>query len=213
MVALALRSLPLVLSLLACGDDRGTPLDPDAPVDGQGDADLDATPDASVDAGITCTTTMDCPLDTVCNASCVADTCIAEGDCPSNHGCPIAGPAAAPRHCGAACNDPADCRAGEQCKSFASGRFCARGGTRPTGNACTSVADCAGEAACLDWPGGYCAEAGCTDNTDCVAGTWCVDGLGVCAQGCVSDACREAEGYTCTLSPTLGGIERFVCVP
>jgi hypothetical protein len=207
------RSL-LVLGM-AC-DDRGVTLEPDSvTIDAVGDAaTTDADPDASnPDAGTSCLSTNDCPLDTVCDRTCVADGCTSAADCPSAHACPIAGPAGAGRHCGATCSGDPDCRAEERCKGFPSGRSCARSGSLSAGSACASFADCAAESACLDWPGGYCAEAGCTDNADCANGTWCVAGLGVCALACVSVSCREAEGYSCTLSPTLGGIDRFVCVP
>jgi hypothetical protein len=113
------------------------------------------------------------------------------------------------------CVTSTDCRSGEACKGFREGRFCAEAGTRSSGSTCSTHLDCRDEAVCQDWMGGYCAEAGCTTNADCASGTWCVaiDGANVCLVACVSEPCREAEGYACALRATEGGIDRFVCIP
>ncbi len=166
--------------------------------------------------GSMCAVTRDCPLDTVCDAGmCRADACASIADCPPMHGCPNAGPVPAGSRCGAACSVNADCRSSEACKWFAEGRFCARRGSGQNGDGCASFAQCGGQRACVDWAGGYCARAGCTDNGSCESGTYCVTegALDLCALSCVSNPCRDAEGYTCDFRPTLGGTSRFVCVP
>lgn len=201
-------------------DDAG----PDSQVDVAADASPteDDAPDiadiGSDDAkpAAPCTTTRDCALDQVCrDGHCGADACSSPSDCPRDHGCPVAGPGPAPRVCAASCDTDDECRPGESCKQFIEGRYCGRSGNDGSGSACADFAACRDELVCLPWAGGYCALAGCADNADCESGTWCIaetEGE-VCAQGCVSTPCRESEGYLCVLSPTLGGIDRFVCVP
>ncbi|MBX3268859.1 MAG: hypothetical protein KF729_01275 [Sandaracinaceae bacterium] len=163
-----------------------------------------------------CASSLACPADTVCDAgACRDDRCMGSPGCPAMHQCVQGGPIPAAPRCGAVCTINADCRSEQACKWFPEGRFCGRRGSAQNGDACTSFAVCGGQRACLGWPGGYCARAGCTDNADCEAGTWCVarGGTNVCALSCVSASCRDAEGYSCEFLPTLGGTQRFVCVP
>ena len=166
--------------------------------------------------GTGCTDTGECPLGTVCEGgSCASDACTSASECPAAHSCPTAGPSGAARHCAASCTVNSDCRDREACKRFVDGLGCGRTGGGANGASCASFADCGGQRTCVGWPGGYCARAACTSNADCETGTWCVTegGLNVCALSCVSASCREAEGYACEFLPTLGGTERFVCVP
>ena len=128
----------------------------------------------------TCASSSECPITEVCSASgCVPRSCTSNEMCPTNHQCPTAGPAGAPRECGVTCQFNRDCRSGEACKWYPEGRFCARRGDEPNGDACASANDCGGQRACIPWPGGTCARAGCTSNSNCENGTHCVDsGLG-----------------------------------
>jgi hypothetical protein len=167
--------------------------------------------------GASCTTTMSCPPDTVCDGSCMPDTCSTSADCPSGHSCPVAGPSGAARHCAASCTVNADCRVVEACKRFPEGTGCARRGSGANGARCASFADCGGQRACLDWFNGYCARARCTRNADCETGTFCVPvrGVNVCALDCwaTDSTCRLSEGYSCDLIDDLAGEGQFVCVP
>lgn len=166
--------------------------------------------------GAACGSTADCPLGTVCRSgSCGPAACTSSGDCPPDHSCPSALPPGAEAQCAAACTVNRDCRDREACKRFVSGRGCGATGSGANGASCTSSSDCGGQRTCLDWPGGYCARASCTTNDDCETGTWCIErgGVRACALSCVSLPCREAEGYRCEFLPTLGGTDRFVCVP
>ncbi len=166
--------------------------------------------------GTGCSSTLECPTDTVCaSGSCASDVCTSDASCPAMHSCPTAGPSGATRHCAADCSVNSDCRSSEACKWFVEGRGCGRRGSGANGDGCASYADCGGQRACLGWPGGYCARAGCTSNADCESGTYCVSsgGVNVCALHCVSAPCREAEGYTCEYTPTMGDVARFVCLP
>ncbi|MBZ0118809.1 MAG: PPC domain-containing protein, partial [Sandaracinaceae bacterium] len=161
-----------------------------------------------------CTTSRDCPTDRVCSAgTCIPGACT--GTCPAMHTCSTGGPPPAANWCAMACTVNADCRSTEACKWFPEGRGCGARGSAANGDACATLADCGGQRACLSWPRGYCARAGCTSNSDCESGTYCVaqGGLNVCAKSCVVEDCREADGYTCAFRPTLGGTDRFVCVP
>lgn len=166
--------------------------------------------------GAGCASTAECPLGTVCaSGSCAPDACTSDADCPSGHSCPSGLPAGADRRCASACTVNGECRDREACKRFVGGRGCGATGSGGNGASCGSSTDCGGQRTCVSWPGGYCARASCASNDDCETGTWCVSrgGLNVCALSCVSASCREAEGYTCDFLPTLGGTERFVCVP
>jgi hypothetical protein len=154
-----------------------------------------------------CSTDQDCPIGTMCDTgACVNDACDAVEDCPNDHLCPTAGPDEAPRHCSAVCEFNADCRdtavTPESCKWFPEGRACGRRGSAANGAACTSSADCGGQRACLDLPGGYCARANCFFNEDCETDTFCAEvvvGQWACVRRCgVGLAeCRLAEGYEC----------------
>ena len=161
-----------------------------------------------------CTNDRGCPLAQVCSAgSCVDRACRVGGSCPGGP-CPTPGPGTA-SECGASCTVSSDCRTGEACKWLPEGRFCARRGTRGSGDACTSFTDCDGLRGCLDWPGGTCARARCTANSDCDPDTFCipVDGQSVCARSCwgSSSVCRS--GYRCGAENDRGGSVQLVCVP
>jgi hypothetical protein len=202
------------------GPDIQVEVVPDASSDTSPPEDVATEVDDAVsddaDTGALCTTTRDCALDYVCrDGHCETNVCMSTSDCPADHGCPVAGPDAAPQVCAASCSNDDACRTGESCKRFVEGRHCGRRGNGVSGSACADSAACRGELTCLPWIGGYCARAGCGDNADCEAGTWCVAeaGIEVCAQSCVSISCRESEGHECVLRPTIGGTDRFVCLP
>ncbi|MGE0786185.1 MAG: PPC domain-containing protein [Sandaracinaceae bacterium] len=175
--------------------------------------------------GMGCTTTRDCPLDTVCNAgSCVSDVCTGSSACPSGHLCQSGGPVPAANRCGQTCTVNSDCRSGEACKWNVEGRACGRSGSGQNGDSCPALSSCGGQRACVNYTGGYCARVGCTSGADCENGTpatHCVNirGQNVCALHCVGfpSPCRESEGYTCELLPSIndrdGTPNRFVCVP
>lgn len=166
--------------------------------------------------GTGCASTLSCPVDTVCSGgSCTSAVCTSSSSCPPMHSCPTYGPSGATRYCSASCTVNSECRDPEACKWFVEGRACGRRGSGANGDRCASAVDCGGQRTCVAWPGGYCARARCSTNADCETGTWCVSegGVNVCALSCVSLPCREAEGYTCAFRPTLGGTDRFVCLP
>lgn len=169
-------------------------------------------------ATTSCSSTASCPLGSVCNgSSCVSDVCTSTASCPSGHICPVAGPAGAVRHCAPACEVNNDCRepSSEACKRFAEGTGCGRKGSAANGAGCATFADCGGQRACMPWPSGYCARAGCDSNSDCESGTYCgeVDSTGVCVLDCSStpDLCRS--GYTCASLDDATGASRHACVP
>lgn len=172
----------------------------------------------TIGASSTCTTTTDCPLDTVCNAGhCVSDVCTSTASCPSGHLCPVAGPGAAVRHCAPACEVNSDCRSSSTnaCKRFAEGQGCARRGSAANGSACATFADCGGQRACMPWPSGYCARADCAANSECESGTYCgtVSGAGVCVLDCSSTPSLCRSGYTCSTLSDSAGASRHACVP
>lgn len=166
--------------------------------------------------GMGCASTDDCPRGTMCDGgSCVDDRCMSGMMCPTMHICMPAGPIPAAPTCGVECSVNSDCRGGEACKWNEAGRGCGDTGSGQNGDACTTFGDCGGQRSCVGWTGGYCARVGCSDNSDCESGTYCVTegGLNVCAKSCVIDPCRSAQGYMCRFRPTLGGTSRFVCLP
>lgn len=174
--------------------------------------------DVQVMTRTTCATSAECPSDQVCDGSgCVPRSCSSASTCPSGMGCPTAGPAPATSECGESCTVNSECRSVEACKRFATGRFCGRRGAGQNGDACADFTACGGQRACMPWPGGYCARAGCATNADCEAGTFCVDqgGTPVCLRSCWdSDSiCRLAEGYVCDIVTDRGGTLQFACVP
>ncbi len=164
-----------------------------------------------------CTSTAACPLGMVCaSGSCRSDDCTSMAMCPPSHLCPDPGPSTAASDCSASCTVSADCRTGEGCKWFPEGRACAVRGAGDNGAACSSFRDCNGQRACVDWPGGYCARAGCTNNGDCETGTYCVarGGVNVCALDCTTDTSRcRSPSYTCRFVVDVGSVSRRVCVP
>lgn len=165
-----------------------------------------------------CGTDRDCPLGTSCwDRSCGESFCRNDADCPGGSACPFPGPGALASLCGAPCTKNADCRDGEACKAFPEGRFCGIKGSGANGDACDTFLDCGGQRACLPWPGGCCARAGCRGHGDCEGGTWCVvvRETPACLPSCdpATPACRQSEGYSCRAVPDGDGIDRWVCVP
>lgn len=165
----------------------------------------------------TCTSTLGCPSGQICDAgSCRSGTCTSASMCPASYLCPDAGPGTAPSTCGTSCTVNSDCRSTEACKWFPEGRACELRGAGANGATCASFADCGGQRACLDWPGGYCARAGCTADADCETGTFCVTvagGTNVCSLDCSTDATRCHTGITCRSITGVGGTPRRVCAP
>jgi hypothetical protein len=167
-------------------------------------------------AGTSCVTTRDCGAGQVCAAgACRADDCTSAAMCPAMHLCPDPGPSTGASDCAASCLVNADCRASEACKWFVEGRACAERGAGALGAACSSFRDCGVQRTCLDWPGGYCTRAGCTRNSDCESGTYCVDvdGVRACALDCAADATRCRSGYLCRATPDVTATSRLVCRP
>lgn len=166
-----------------------------------------------------CTTSRDCPIDSVCGSgSCVPRACTAGGStCPSGHICPTFGPGTSSQ-CGASCTVNSDCRSSEACKWYPQGRYCGVRGSGGNGDACANAAVCGGQRACVPWPGGTCARAGCTRNADCETDTYCVRdtalGYNVCARSCWTsdDECRST-GYSCDVQSDIGGDTQLVCLP
>ncbi|NOY89989.1 MAG: hypothetical protein GXP55_02180, partial [Deltaproteobacteria bacterium] len=174
--------------------------------------------DVQVTPRTSCSSSADCPSSQVCDGSrCVPRGCTTASSCPSGLGCPTAGPPPATSECGASCRVNTDCRSTESCKRFPEGRFCARRGSGRNGDGCADFTACGGQRACMPYRGGYCARAGCTSNSDCEAGTFCVDQAGapVCLRSCWDgdSVCRLAEGYVCDVVTDRSGGEQFACVP
>ncbi|MAQ15504.1 MAG: hypothetical protein CMN30_12000 [Sandaracinus sp.] len=171
--------------------------------------------DVTLTAESGCTSDTECAITEVCSAgSCVDRSCTVGSSCPMGP-CPTPGPGTA-SECGAPCSVNSDCRSGETCKWLPEGRFCAQRGSGGNGDACTDFTDCGGQRACVDWPGGTCARAGCSSNSDCETDTFCVavDGQNVCARSCwdSDDVCRSS-GYRCAVQDDRGGSIQLVCVP
>jgi len=165
-----------------------------------------------------CESDRDCPLGTSCwDHACAEAFCRQESDCPGAAACPAAGPGAETSLCGAPCTKNADCRDQEACKAFPEGRFCGIKGSGANGDACETFLDCGGQRACLPWPGGCCARAGCRSHGDCEGGTWCVTVLGIaaCLPACdpAASSCRQADGYACRTIPDGEATGRPVCAP
>ena len=187
-------------------------------ISGSTDAGGDYLATVTTSAAATCTTDMSCTLGNVCRATgCGTDTCAGASDCGSLDFCPAAGPGGA-RNCAATCTTNAACRTGEACKWFADGRGCGRKGSGANGAACANHADCNVQRACLSWPGGYCARAGCHANSDCESGsTFCatVSGANACVVDCHTNPslCRTSDGYSCAAITDAAGASRFACLP
>ncbi len=165
-----------------------------------------------------CVRSSECSSGEVCESgSCRSDACTFDTDCPTGHICPAPGPSAAVSHCGEECRVNSECKSTEACKWFAEGRYCGARGSGQNGEACSDFGDCGGQRACLDWPGGYCARAGCTRDADCETGTYCVNegGDNVCAVDCWSadEICRLSEGYRCGVKTDVDSFLQFVCIP
>jgi hypothetical protein len=163
-----------------------------------------------------CTATIECPTGQVCAASmCRSGSCTSLSMCPPLHLCPDAGPGSGASTCGARCSTNGDCRSAEACKWFPEGRACELRGAGANGATCTSFADCGGQRACLDWPGGYCARAGCVTDADCESGTFCasISGVNVCSVDCATDSTRCHAGLTCRSVTGISGASRRVCAP
>lgn len=167
---------------------------------------------------MTCSGDAACSIGEVCGArGCEDRSCTSTSSCPTGYGCPGAGPGSPTSECGAPCTVNSGCRSSEACKRFSEGRFCGRRGTGQNGDACSTFADCGGQRACMPFPGGYCARAGCTTGSDCEAGTFCVT-MGserVCLESCWAsdDDCRLSEGYICDIVEDQDAELQFACTP
>ncbi len=182
------------------------------------DAAGDYLGEITVTATSGCASSAECPSSEVCDAgSCVDDSCTSTATCPSGHVCPVAGPGTPTSHCGTSCSVNSDCRSYEACKWFSEGRYCGRRGSGLNGDVCATFADCGGQRACLPLPNGYCARVGCSANTDCESGTYCVPvgGQNVCVKDCLAsdDLCRLSEGYECSIEYDTSDVIQWVCVP
>jgi len=168
------------------------------------------------------------------NATCAGGTCLdwptgycSQIDCKTS-GCGGDGVcvdvAAGNSVCLGECESSADCRAPHQaCKTlFASdGTVSVCVGIEPQavgpGAACTDPARCLAEAACLpSFPGGYCAEIGCTPGS-CPAETTCVkvDGTPSCLRSCFEDNDCDGEAGAerkCGVLAGLTGDPQRVCI-
>ncbi len=168
-----------------------------------------------------CTSSRDCPLEQVCGDGRCIDRSCSGATCPTGHICPDAGLSPTPSECGQDCSSNSDCRSGEACKWFWEGRYCGLRGGGANGARCTDFTDCGGQRACVPWPMGSCARAGCASSSDCETGTYCVDsgeGYNICAVSCVTGGdsdCRTSDGYECSFVNEIGRDpgSRFVCVP
>jgi hypothetical protein len=171
----------------------------------------------TVTGSTSCTSTLACPAGQVCSGgTCRSNDCTSVAMCPASHLCPDPGPSTAASDCTATCAISADCRSSEACKWFTEGRACGERGAGSNGAACSSFRDCGVQRACVDWPGGYCARAGCRTNGDCETGTYCVAhmGVNVCALDCTTDTSRcRSPSYSCASVTDRGGASRRVCLP
>lgn len=165
-----------------------------------------------------CTSDDDCPIREICDGgSCVDRSCTFGETCPDGP-CPNPGPGTA-SECGASCSVNSDCRSSEACKWLPEGRYCGQretDGTGTNGDGCADFTECGGQRACLDWPGGTCARAGCTSNSNCESGTFCVSvdfAQPVCARDCSASSSICRSGYRCAVQDDQGGSVRRVCVP
>jgi len=156
-----------------------------------------------------CTSTS-CSKGMYCNTttgSCVTESCTSSGECASGASC-------IDKHCILSCDDDSECRSAYKCKTFPSGKFCAEYDTKTTGKACTTFLKCAGERICLFQEyGGYCAEYGCTDSSDCDDDAACVNDSGMyyCAAICTGTCPNEL--FDCKSKLTADGFELDVCLP
>ncbi|MEM9195603.1 MAG: PPC domain-containing protein, partial [Myxococcota bacterium] len=163
-----------------------------------------------------CMTSNDCPTDDACfSGACMSRSCTQPTDCPTGEVCPAPGPTAPVSECGMSCGVNRDCRSAEACKRFPEGRYCARRGSGQNGDACTTFADCGGQRACLPYTDGYCARAGCTSNSDCESGTFCITigTTNVCALDCWASSSICRMGYDCDVETDLDGFLQFACIP
>jgi hypothetical protein len=100
---------------------------------------------------------------------------------------------------------------------------------RGIGEPCTDAEQCAGRGAtCLEelsvfngfltieFPGGYCAQADCEEDSDCPEGALCFSSIPnqtFCAKACDGNSdCRTREGYTCDTAP-LSQEQTTYCLP
>ncbi len=96
------------------------------------------------------------------------------------------------------------------------------------GEACTDAEQCTGRSAtCLeelnvfnfitvDFPGGYCTQTDCEEDTDCPTGSRCFTSIpnqSFCAKTCRANSeCRTRENYSCTTAP-LSQEPQTYCLP
>lgn len=96
------------------------------------------------------------------------------------------------------------------------------------GDPCSDAEDCVGRSAtCLEelsifsiltieFPGGYCAQSDCEDDSDCPDGARCFSSIPnqtFCAKSCDRNSdCRTSEGYECGTAP-LSQETTTYCLP
>lgn len=157
-------------------------------------------------AGVACAPGRDCPMGQACvDGVCTDGRCTSDLECDATQVCVTArlGEAAEDvgGRCAPRCRSDRDCRAGEgfACTALGDKAVCLIEGAAPIGARCARHEACAGGAACLALPGGYCARVGCDDCPDDTA-CGAVDGIDACLKACDSGGdCRVAEGYGCGL--------------
>jgi PKD repeat protein len=174
--------------------------------------------------GTTCVDSSSCASGTVCYpaSGCEDEFCaIGVSVCPADHFCPTPGLDSGLSACVESCITSSDCRSGYTCKTFESGRGCARTGSGQTGQPCSSFTDCAGERICLNAPPtGYCAEINCTTNADCPTDTHtfasrCVNvgSRNICMMDCLTDdSYCDINPGSCTHTADIQGGHTWVCV-
>lgn len=165
-----------------------------------------------------CADTLDCTPGEICSdGQCRRVPCEQNLDCPSGHVCPLVNTQSTSRTCLETCTGDVDCRHGEVCKQFFEGSVCYPDGQGLTGTGCETADDCAGNRACIDWPGGYCAAGGCDRGDFCDDSSLCaiVDGRPVCVVDCWvdDDICDRPDQYQCGELVDPDNEVQFGCYP
>ncbi|MFK7987405.1 MAG: hypothetical protein AB8I08_15395 [Sandaracinaceae bacterium] len=155
-----------------------------------------------------CAATPECAAGDACESgTCVDAACTDTASCPAAHVCAVG-------QCSPTCSVNADCRSSEACKRSFQGRVCGARGSGVNGAACVDFTDCGGQRECVAPSlGGFCARVGCSTNSECETGTFCVGdaSLSICSIACTPGTCRD--GFACTLIATLEGPSEAVCWP
>lgn len=165
--------------------------------------------------GMPCGDGRRCPQGRICSEGvCVEAPCRADGDCSPDGVCVTEKLGQRAEDDGGRCADrcraDAECDRGSACKSLGEKAVCMLDGAQVIGARCARHGDCAGQAVCLDLPGGYCGRVGCDA---CPDGTACAEAGGVeaCLRGCDGPAdCRVAERYACQVADRG---EAPICLP